>query len=403
MRKQIAASPCLPLPESFQRGHTVSYSMRIVFCAAALGLSALLLPPVAEAQPAETWPEGATAMILRDGWEYRWGEAPLDANGIPAWTYEASEGWQATSTTYNPPGPGSPFLWLRVRLPAGMPDNARLFTSDIILSFDVYLDSTQIYQFRASPGDPRAKYASTIPRSIALPPEASGRMLYFRIHSEYAGSIGIPEAVHLSSEAGLPRASMRANLDELVLGVLFAVVGLMALLVLFREWGERKAGAPLALTLFALSVGLHNIGSSNITRHLFDAPALWYYMTFAFAFLFPVGLIYFFEQMIGAGYKAVVRRFWQAHLALAVVAVLLDVFGVVVLASLFTPFFILLTVALLAIMVTVRRMKKGGNGASGRLGRRWGLPSLRSRWGCTTSAAASSPGTCSMRPRSGIT
>ena len=297
----------------------------------------------------------AGVMILDEGWQYRWGDSPLDEQGVPVWTYDArsAAGWQPTASTFNPPGVADHMLWLRVRLPDPVPDNAALFTFMVTLTFEVYLDSTRIYQVGELVPHSSNRFAVTTLRSIPLPAGASGRMLYFRIYSEYTELIGIPNSVYLSSGTGVPATVLRTELDDLILGIIFTFVALIALFLAVQGRQEDVALPAFYISLFTFSIGVHLLTESGISRLTIAAPVLWYYLFWGAAYLTPVGFIAFFEQVIGSGYRAIIRRLWQAHLVLGVVALLLDSVGVFYMPRLVRPFLLLFTISILAMIVTV--------------------------------------------------
>lgn len=66
--------------------------------------------------------DGAEAMALDRGWEYRWGDSPLLADGTPAWIAESQgdDAWQPIAFPANPPErDGRRNAWFRVTLPEG--------------------------------------------------------------------------------------------------------------------------------------------------------------------------------------------------------------------------------------------------------------------------------------------
>ena len=179
---------------------------RLRFFLFAFGVAVgLLLSRQAVNVHAQTAPsDEEDAVVLLEGWQYRWGDAPLDARGTPVWTYEAQEtGWQPTSVLTNPPGEAQDFLWLRVRLPDVLPEAATVGTRYFWYGVEVYLDSTRIYHRATLGPDPKNKYHGVVPHIIPLPEGAAGRLLSFRLYSEHSSVIGIPDAVYLASQGGI--------------------------------------------------------------------------------------------------------------------------------------------------------------------------------------------------------
>jgi hypothetical protein len=58
---------------------------------------------------------------LVEGWEYRWGDSPIDASGTPTWLYDdlTAPAWQPLPSLEFPSDAlGRTNLWVRIKLPA---------------------------------------------------------------------------------------------------------------------------------------------------------------------------------------------------------------------------------------------------------------------------------------------
>lgn len=51
---------------------------------------------------------GPAPISLSEGWQYRWGDSPLDENGVPSWIYREvdSQAWKSCDSPYQLPGGG---------------------------------------------------------------------------------------------------------------------------------------------------------------------------------------------------------------------------------------------------------------------------------------------------------
>ena len=324
-----------------------------------LGLAMLGL--ATQAAPAQRPVADAGVVILKDGWEYRWGDSPLDERGVPVWASEVSvPGWQPTTTTFSPPGEAQEFLWLRVRLPEELPDDPMVGAGDVIMNFEAYLDSTRIYQFGKLQPDLRNKYAMVTPQFIPLPEEAQGRMLSLRIFSDYRMLAGIQGAVFLGSEANLLRAVYREDLAQLIIGVILLVVGVFLLLLLVTVRERQQALLLFYLGLFSLCFGLSYVTDSPLSGLVIQSPVVLFNLASAL-FLFPVGFLGFFEQVIGPGYKNVIRWLLRIHLVFFVILWASNAVSLAFFPVLMMIFFGLLTVSLLVSVVTVIPAIRSGN------------------------------------------
>ncbi len=240
-----------------------------------------------------------------------------------------------------------------MRLPEELPDNAILGTRFVWLSHEVYLDSTLLHQIGVLQPDRENKYVGMSPHLIALPADAGGRVVSLRIYSNYRGWIGIPGHVYLGSETALLRFVFDIQLATLVIGVFMVVVGLVVLLLLIFTRDRQRVWLLFYASLFAFCFGINYVVNRTATHFIFMAPPVFMYYLNTLFFLFPVGLLGFFEQMIGAGYKGVIRRLRQAHVVLFVGGLLLDMLNVVVIYFLGAIYYGLLAISLVALMITV--------------------------------------------------
>jgi signal transduction histidine kinase len=61
---------------------------------------------------------------------------------------------------------------------------------------------------------------------------------------------------------------------------------------------------------------------------MIQSSAVRHYLYFITLFSFPIPLYIFIEQILGRGYKSIIRRIWQAHIPTLMVALLLDIANV---------------------------------------------------------------------------
>ena len=113
---------------------------RILVCLGAFLLallSSLLLgttPSPAQSQAITSSPP----VEITQGWEYRWGDSPVDEGGIPLWTKEnsSSSEWKPLKFGENLEKPSQEIniAWLRVRLPEGQWQAPTLYQKSSLLN-----------------------------------------------------------------------------------------------------------------------------------------------------------------------------------------------------------------------------------------------------------------------------
>jgi len=347
-------------------------------------LSGLILAP-AQAQVSTDSPP----IELSEGWQYRWGDSPLNEAGIPIWIYEdsLSNNWKPIAYkkgVINPPNRhGEKKLWLRVKLPEGDWSNPHIFINFVRFACEVYLGGQRIY--RSEGMNEQRDRNSIVPRWHIIPIESEGwftsvntafqnELLYFSIYSDDPRLIGIKN-VSIGSRADFIKKLMANEIQLIVLGFLFIAIGLGPLLLFIGRHSisiakfilERSEGTELrsklreekiyfAFGFFAISVGIATMANAeSLLQLFFGIPWLLFSTLVIFSFLAPVGMCMYFEQIFGAGYKSIIRRLWQIHLIYTVACIIimsLDVLPVSYLEMFSLGFFMLFFVTILVLLST---------------------------------------------------
>ena len=91
---------------------------------------------------------------ITEGWQYRWGDSPVDNEGIPLWIYQElnSTEWISTKATSQLPGnEGRKILWLRVPMPDGRWEAPVVLISRVFTRCHVYLYMFNMAYYLAFP------------------------------------------------------------------------------------------------------------------------------------------------------------------------------------------------------------------------------------------------------------
>ncbi len=281
--------------------------------------------------------EAPQPIALRDGWQYRYGDSPVDSSGNYSWTYLdlSNHAWQPTDKLHVPAGneAQSHYLWVRVKLPAVAFPRPVLYLPHIHLHFEAYMDSTLIYQSGEPNQVQQARFMGSIWHLLPLPEPFAGRVLNLRIYSQSPSQIGINDYndyPRLGTELGIIELLLRDNIDSTTLGFLFVSVGLFSLFVFFRRVKTRSLFA-LSFAGLTIAMGLFYILNDKIGFMLFGASDFVYYISFISFFLFPVGIYSFLQQILAAEYRWIVRPLWVIHLVIGVLFCISDIINIMML------------------------------------------------------------------------
>ncbi|MDM8521689.1 SpoIIE family protein phosphatase [Anaerolineales bacterium HSG6] len=297
---------------------------------------------------------------MTDGWQYRWGDSPVDDTGQRQWLFDSSDSsaWQSMPAPDEPPDRAdNRILWLRHTLPNQQWSDAALFFDAVDQGLEVYLNQTLIYQSGQVDRQPSDQALGTTHHLITLPPNYQQQTIFLRIYSEY-NSIGPRNGVYLGPRADHVLTIIYNDIDRFILAWLYVLLGLGALAFFIRR-PERTEF--LGLAIFTLSAGIFTMFRTQLMELFTTNIYLQDYSKIGAILLLPTGLTIFFEQVIGAGRWSIVRRLWQLHLAYFCLVMPLAWFGIVPLLSVIFPFEILAVISLLLIVFMSVRAAWQGN------------------------------------------
>lgn len=279
------------------------------------------------------------------GWEYRWGDSPRDPQGHWQWLHsgEAQE-WHAVIDDLQPhehlPSMG---LWLRVRLPVQLPSHAVVYIDRINQIFEAYISGERVYQWGQLQTPQQVQFNGYTSHLIPLPPTSADHMLYLRIHSSHR-YIGIIGDIKMGTFTDLVRYLMRHELDHLLLGLLFLMVGLACWGVMYWIPGQQIVG----FSLFAVAMGIYLLVESRLLPLLITPPWWISHLGIGAFYCIPVGVILFYQtidQVYGKSRLLALCKIM--HMVYAVGAMTLVVLGLTPLMVTVFPFQYLLLLSIL--------------------------------------------------------
>jgi two-component system sensor histidine kinase ChiS len=306
--------------------------MKLVFCrtrAQIIWRFSIFFLTVLSVLQFHTAPSQAQSQVTKDlppieitqGWQYRWGDSPLDEAGVPTWTKEkiSSPDWQTFQVPkklWKPPG--KKIVWLCVPLPEGQWKSPALYLRSVPYILDAYLQNQPLYTEFSLDSSGKANFEDYQWPIVPLKPGFQGKRLFFRV---YVGDnpliyIGLFDRVRVGSQTSLIQKLIQQENDA-ILGILFCFLGLTSISLLFRRQ-EKKA--YFSFGLLAIFVGLYTISRSDLITLFSKRYEVWNYVHYTSFYLMPVSACIFFEEMFGNGYKSIIRRLWQIHLTYALVA-----------------------------------------------------------------------------------
>ena len=284
-------------------------------------------------------------------WYYRWGDSPLDDHEMPVWIYEDTIGTEWKPVENSPDFQKNPQkhhnLWLLIQLPEGYWKSPSILIPPVYQSLEVYQNHQRIYQFGEFRPSDSNKFSSFEWHNIPLEDVRTGSTpLYLRIYSHRPEQIGIAnyKKVWLGSQMDLIGVLIKLGTEQFILSFIFIFAGLFSVFIYFRRKKEKNYAALssrvfLSCGAFVTFMGISQLGASSTSQLFIRSPAARYYMAIGAIYMCPIAFHIFFEQIIGSGYKKLVRRIWQFSIPFALISIILDiarVFPMIQSAFLFT-------------------------------------------------------------------
>ncbi|MBD2040756.1 ATP-binding protein [Microcoleus sp. FACHB-672] len=265
-------------------------------------------------------------VAITEGWQYRWGDSPFDAAGVPVWSYQelSSPEWkslQIPAKLAKPPG--EKMAWFRVKLPEGRWQYPSLNLQGASWSFEVYQNQELIGKFAdLDAADNILTFKDRSWWIIPVRPNLQNQILLFRanVDSQSLIDIKLDKKIVVGSLSQLIKSVVKKEIFKFVLGCLFTLIGFFPFLYLLKDSTKK---VYLGFSFFSICLGIYSILDNHTINLIFTIPKYYEPIMLASFYLIPVGLYYFFEQIFGTGSKSIIRRLWQLHLVYAVVALTL--------------------------------------------------------------------------------
>jgi len=133
----------------------------IIFCFA---LGASLVAPLSSYGQAPTSQDSPVVEISQNDWRYRWGDSPVDDQGMPLWIYEdtASPEWKPVqdSSDFRKNPQKQHILWMMIQLPKGRWKHPMVMLPPVYQNLEVYRNHQRIYKFGEFRPANRNKYSN---------------------------------------------------------------------------------------------------------------------------------------------------------------------------------------------------------------------------------------------------
>jgi hypothetical protein len=226
-----------------------------------------------------------------------------------------------------------PGIWVRMELPSIPLEEPRLLLTGSAGTFAVYAGNQVVFQYGDFSIDRPVREARSLFHIVTLPRDFARRYLHIWRPHPISDALDYGDAILTANSSVLliiselrHLAPLRADLADLLFGVLFIGAGLSLVLVSPFQW--REQGRSLLLLGLAGTMNGARLLAEQTTLHLMIdwSEATWRYLTSYITYAIPIPLILWIREVLGWGWKSSIRILFYIQVSYSLIAILYDAF-----------------------------------------------------------------------------
>lgn len=270
---------------------------------------------------------------ITSGWQYHWGDSPIDSNGHFLWldNHSSKEGWvdfqfpgrPENNNKYNT-------LWIRTTLPQADFKNPSFRFRASQQAAEVYLEDKLIYSYGNYDPSNKVKTPGSSWHFAELPTGFGGKTIYLRLQSPFPQYAGYLTETAVGNNSSHLLDIFSEYILVVIFGSFFILIGVA--IMLFALFGSHKWRDIMYLGLSSIFMGGWYISESRIPQLFINAPVSATYAANFFIFLLPVWLLIYVEHAFtikSAIQRRLLQILWVSHALLAFVAFSCDMLGLI--------------------------------------------------------------------------
>lgn len=302
------------------------------------------------------------------GWQYCWGDSPVDADGRFLWldkNYENS-GWTDFHFPGRPPNSGSyRSIWVKAELPDIALEDACVRLRAPQNTAEVYLEDQLIYSYNPHDISERVRTPGSTWHFVDLPEGFGGKTIYIRMSSPFPYLTGYLTHGTVGTRGDHYMEIFNMNMSTLLIGSLCIFLGLAIIMIQILSLYRRNNDVYLGLG--SVFIGGWLLSECNLLQLFIVAPIAMTYSANFFIYLVPMWLLIYIGRTYvtkDTHYSRLMKIQAIVHAVFTVAAFALDFTGIVsILYSVRVFHLILLISVLIAIYATTRSIIDGKSSA----------------------------------------
>ncbi|MEQ5802068.1 diguanylate cyclase [Halomonas sp. H10-9-1] len=215
-----------------------------------------------------------------------------------------------------------------------------IYSIDLIAQF--FLDGEPLYQYGEFDEQGRGRFAGWPWHMLELPEDFAGKTLHVRAFSDYT-DIGLWGEVRVTDRLDVLTLIVQRSWDDVVISAFSLLLALLA--GSFALIGAQRQSLG-AVALFSLAASTMILAETQFSQLLIDRALLWDSLAAAGYFTLPVGMGLLLTHWLSGTPRRFMGMLWRLHLVYLVAALGLSQLGLVIVASTFPPFDLMLSITL---------------------------------------------------------
>lgn len=285
------------------------------------------------------------------GWQYRWGDSPF-IDGIPQWIsspQNASADWIDINSPVKPPNRNKHnTVWFKGELPDSGHHYLHpvLYITSIDLMAEVYIDSKKIYQFGNFDQKDKKTFYGWPWHSISLPADYAGKIIYFRVFSNYR-DMGLWGEVKLFEQSSLLFYILKNAYFEVLVALFSLFVTIITFAFSMMQKNDRHF---LYLSAFSLTSAVMLLSENQAVQFVFNYPLFRVYLLAISYYALPVFICLLLSSWSTAWQKNWLKKIAYFHSSYLIIVISLAMLGVIELAPTFPVFDALFAISIILII-----------------------------------------------------
>lgn len=292
--------------------------------------------------------------LVKNGWQYRYGESPVDSSGVPIWIKGSANdmGWSDFTV------PGKPInkahnseVWVRVPVASGdwVQPTILFMTYDQI--FKVYMDNKPIYSFGKFDIINLKKCQGTPWHLIELPSGYGGKYIYLHFYSLKSESTGLIRKFDINNKSVHIYNIVKAGLLTVIFASIFVFVGICSFIIFVIARKEHKVF--LYLSVSSITTGIWLLAGGTLKQFLFDAPGFWVHIEITSQYLIPLCFTALMKSLFNSKHEKIFNSIIYISGLLIIISLLLDLLNIVPLVNTLDVFYITFTLEMVTMIVII--------------------------------------------------